>query len=145
MADLYLIKAEALNEYYGPSQEVFDAINKVRIRAGIPTVEKAWTSPMARRPGKHLDKNVLRDIILQERGIEFAFEGHRFWDMHRHRKAVGEFSAPISGWTVDRYALRDFFVLKTLQARRFTAKDYLWPISLSETNKNANLKQNPGW
>ena len=32
---------EAMNEAYGPSQEVFDAINKVRERAGILTVEEA--------------------------------------------------------------------------------------------------------
>ncbi|MDR1584262.1 MAG: RagB/SusD family nutrient uptake outer membrane protein [Prevotellaceae bacterium] len=146
MADLYLIKAEALNEYLdAPNDEVWDAVNKVRRRAGIPTVQESWTSPNARRPNRHRDKAGMKEIILQERGIELAFEGSRFWDMHRHKKAVAEFSSPISGWAVDKFALKDFFVLKTLQARKFTAKDYLWPISLNETNKNANLKQNPGW
>jgi hypothetical protein len=145
MADLYLIKAEALNEYSGASPEVFAAINEVRRRAGIPDVEVSWTSAAARRPGKHTDQDVLRDIILRERSIELAFEGSHFWDMHRHKKAVAEFSSPISGWEVSKYALKDFFVVKTIQTRRFIAKDYLWPLPISETNKNANLRQNPGW
>jgi hypothetical protein len=146
MADLYLIKAEALNEYLdAPNDEVWDAINEVRGRAGIPTVQESWTSPAARRQNRHLSKEGMKEIILQERGIELAFEGSRFWDMHRHKKAVSEFSVPISGWDAKKYMLKDFFVVKTLQARRFTVKDYLWPISLDETNKNADLKQNPGW
>ncbi|GAP72988.1 RagB/SusD domain-containing protein [Candidatus Symbiothrix dinenymphae] len=44
LSDLYLMKAEALNEVSGPSQEVWDAINIVRTRAGIPKVEDAYTS-----------------------------------------------------------------------------------------------------
>ncbi|WP_262915345.1 RagB/SusD family nutrient uptake outer membrane protein [Niabella ginsengisoli] len=36
MADLYLMKAESLNEYSGPSGEAYEAVNKVRRRAGIP-------------------------------------------------------------------------------------------------------------
>ena len=42
IAELYLNYAEAMNEAYGPSQEVYDAINIVRERAGIPTVEESW-------------------------------------------------------------------------------------------------------
>ncbi|KAA6310419.1 RagB/SusD family nutrient uptake outer membrane protein, partial [termite gut metagenome] len=43
LADLYLMKAEALNEYNdAPTQEVYNAINLVRERAGIPRVESVW-------------------------------------------------------------------------------------------------------
>jgi hypothetical protein len=144
MADLYLIKAEALNEYLDkPNDEVYEAINKVRRRAGIPDVQLAWAN--ARTANKHLNRDGMRDIILRERSIELAFEGSHFWDMYRHRKAVSEFSAPIMGWKYEKEHPGDFFVLELKQARRFIIKDYLWPISLSETNKNANLIQNPGW
>src|SRR5690606_24461904 len=39
MADLYLMKAEAINEYSGPSQEVCSEVNKIRRRPGAPDLE----------------------------------------------------------------------------------------------------------
>ncbi|MDR2147839.1 MAG: RagB/SusD family nutrient uptake outer membrane protein [Tannerella sp.] len=146
MADLYLMKAEALNEFSGPSQEVYDLINRVRRRAGIPDVETVWAdATIAKTVNKHRTKEGLRDIILQERGIELAFEGSRFWDMHRHKRAVREFSVPISGWKYDGTSSSTFFVLEAKQTRRFTLRDCLWPIDLNEMNTNGNLIQNPGW
>jgi hypothetical protein len=149
MADLYLMKAEAMNEYLSaPNAEVYEAVNKVRRRAGIPDVEETWSNAEVVRPAylnKHLTKEGMRDIILQERSIELAFEGSRFWDMHRHKKAVSEFSSPIMGWNYAGFSSKTFFVLEAKQTRRFIIRDYLWPLSLTETNKNSNLIQNPGW
>jgi hypothetical protein len=149
MADLYLMKAEALNEYLeGPNEEVYNAINKVRFRAGLPTVQSTWSNAEVVRPeflNKHLDYEGMKEIILRERSIELAFEGSRFWDMHRHRNAMTEFSSPIMGWDYTGGSARTFFVLGIKEMRRFVFRDYLWPLSLSEINKNANLIQNPGW
>ncbi len=146
MADLYLMKAEALNEYSGPGAPVYEEINKVRNRAGIPNVEVVWSDPsLTRTPGRHLTKEGLREIILEERANEFAFEGQHFWDMWRHKKAVAAFSTPIWGWTHTGRTATDFFVLEVKQARRFTITDCLWPIDLNEMNTNGNLIQNPGW
>jgi hypothetical protein len=146
MADLYLMKAEALNEFSGPSKEVYDALNVVRRRAGIPDVEKVWADPnLARRPNVHTDKLELRKIILQERSIELAFEGSRYWDVIGYNLAVTEFSKPILGWNTLGVNAQSFFTLEGKQSRRFTATDYLWPIPLAEININANMKQNPGW
>lgn len=146
MADLYLMKAEAANEYGGPSQEVYDAIDLVRARAGIPDVEVVWSDPtLARTVNKHLTKEGMREIILQERSVELAFEGKYFWDMHRHKRATTMFSSPIWGWTHTGTTGSSFFVLEVKQARRFTIRDYLWPIDLNEMNTNGNLIQNPGW
>ncbi len=146
MADLYLMKAEALNEYSGPSQEVYASINRVRERAGIPNVETVWSdATLAKSVNKHLTKEGMRDIILDERSVELAFEGQRFWDMWRHKRAVAEFSSPVWGWTHTGSTGETFFVLEAKQARRFTITDYLWPIDLNELNTNGNLIQNPGW
>jgi hypothetical protein len=147
MADLYLMKAEALNEYYdAPTSEVYEAINKVRRRAGIPDVEKVWSDPvLAKTVNKHTSKTGMRDIILQERGIELAFEGSRYWDMVRHKRAVTEFSGAVMGWNTMGSASRIFFVLGPVQSRRYTLTNYLWPIDLNEINTNSNLIQNPGW
>jgi hypothetical protein len=149
MADLYLIKAEALNEYLdAPDNDVYAAINTVRRRAGIPDVQVAWSDASKVRSAslnKHLTKDGMRDIILQERGIELSFEGHRFWDMHRHKRAVTEFSTPVMGWNFRGVNGAAFFNPTTIQARRFIERDYLWPIPLNELNINGNLIQNPGW
>jgi hypothetical protein len=150
MADLYLMKAEALNEYLdAPTDEIYEAVNKVRTRAGLRGVKETWSDASIVRTAylnKHTTKEGMKDIILRERSIEFAFEGaNRFWDMYRHKRAVAEFSAPIMGWKYEKVDVTEFFVLEAKQPRRFTIKDYLWPISLGEINKNANLIQNPGW
>ncbi|MDR3245051.1 MAG: RagB/SusD family nutrient uptake outer membrane protein [Prevotellaceae bacterium] len=146
MADLYLMKAEALNEFSGPSQEVYDALNVVRRRAGIPDVEVVWANPsLARHPDAHKNQVNLREIILQERSIELAFEGSRYWDVIGYKQAVSEFSKPIRGWNTKGTNAQSFFFTGNVQLRRFTPTNYLWPIPENELNINSNLKQNPGW
>lgn len=150
VADLYLMLAEALNEYYGPTQEVYDAINAVRERAGIPTVEESygdqseWVTDEARN--KHLTKEGMREIILRERAVEFAFEtGSRFWDMRRWKRSVAEFSRPIYGWNYLGTNATTFFSHSIIQGRKWSVTDCLWPIDNREMDRNAKLIQNPGW
>ena len=146
LADLYLMRAEARNEYEGPSQKVYDDLNKVRRRAGVPDVEKVWAdAALCKHPGQHLTQDGLREIILRERAIELAFEGNRFWDMLRYKRAPQEFSTPITGWNYNGDKAADFFTFTTIEQRRFSIQDCLWPISLDETNTNGKLIQNPGW
>ncbi len=147
LADLLLMKAEALNEYYDtPTQEVYDAVNRVRERAGIPDVEEVWSDAgIVETVGKHQTKEGMRDIILTERSIELAFEGSHFWDMLRYRKAPSEFSSPVWGWTYTGETGTDFFIPEAKQTRKFTITDCLWPIDLDEMNTNSKLIQNPGW
>jgi hypothetical protein len=149
MADLYLMKAEILNELDATKGEVYAEINKIRRRAGIPDVEVVWSDASLVKPlslNKHLNKDGMRDIILQERGVEFAFEGgNRFWDMHRYKRALTEFSSSIMGWDYSGFNAEYFFVLGPRQARRFLFRDCLWPLSVDEMNINSNLIQNPGW
>ncbi|MDR1668152.1 MAG: RagB/SusD family nutrient uptake outer membrane protein [Bacteroidales bacterium] len=150
MADLYLMKAEAMNEYYDtPTPEMWELVNKIRTRAGIPNLEAVYGNPsivVAGAINSHTTKKGLKDIILRERSIEFAFEGGtHFWDMYRHKRAVTSFSAPVRGFNYKEGGADKFFNLVSLQSRKFTITDCLWPIDLNETNTNANLIQNPGW
>ena len=148
LADLYLMKAEALNEVDGAGPEVWNAINLVRRRAGIPDVQDIYTNSSIAKPdvlNKHTTKEGMREIILRERSIELAFEGIRFWDMWRYKRAHREFSSYMQGWNARGAQASTFFVLDALQARKFQIRDYLWPIALNELNTNGNLTQNPGW
>jgi hypothetical protein len=148
MADLYLMRAEAANEYFDtPSEEVWNSINKVRQRAGIPTVQAAYTGPyvIPEAHSKHTTQAGMREIIISERSIEFAFEGHVFWDMIRRKRATTEFNSPVIGWTVEGTDAISFFNRRLLQDRMFTLRDCLWPIQSAELDKNSALIQNPGW
>jgi hypothetical protein len=148
VADLYLMKAEALNEYLdAPNQEVWDAVNIVRDRAGIPKVEDAWGGPNVKPEAfnKHTSKKGMQQIIKHERAVELAFEGARFWDLIRWKDAVGELSKPAIGWTPLGSTHETFFVQGIKQVRRFSFRDCLTPITINELNTNSNLKQNPGW
>jgi hypothetical protein len=147
LSELYLNYAEALNEANGPSQQVYDALNNIRDRAGIPTVEQAWSDvSVAANPGKHTNVVGLREIIKQERLIELAFEGHRYNDLRRWKIAEEYLSSSIRGWSVDESSEANFYNLRDIGIRSFSSpRDYLHPISFDELSINPSLVQNPGW
>lgn len=79
-ADILLIAAEALNENNNSPQALVH-LNRVRQRArnGDTSILPDITETQ---------KDALRDIIIQERRVELALEGHRFWDLVRTGKAA---------------------------------------------------------
>ncbi|MCL3779548.1 RagB/SusD family nutrient uptake outer membrane protein [Prolixibacteraceae bacterium JC049] len=147
MADLYLMRAEANNEYNGPQQKVYDDLNKVRARVNLPKVEEVYSNAkIVKNVGKHTTKSGLRSIIHQERLIELSFEGHRYYDILRWKRAAEFFNSPLLGWDIDKSSADDFYVLSAKQLREFeTPRNYLFPIKLSELTMNPKLVQNPGW
>jgi len=144
LTDLYLMYAEAMNEAYGPSNEVYHYLNILRERAGLPTVQNAWAN-FSRIPTKYTTQDGLRDIIHRERAIELAFEGHRFWDLRRWKTAVEEASKPISGWDVDQASAVGYYRERLIFKPDFSLKDYFQPISEQSLLVNKNLTQNVGW
>ena len=120
-ADILLAYAEAQNEFAGPDLSVFDAINKVRARAGIPPVTPT------------LSKDALRAEIHHERRIEFAGEGMYYNDIRRWKRGNEEMNLTIHNYKGSE-----------IETRKFNpARDYWWPIPLAERDLNPELKQNP--
>lgn len=148
LGDLYLMYAEALNETKNsPDAEVYEYIQRVRTKAGLDKnsgLVETWEQ-YSKYPEKPKTKEGLREIIRQERMIELAFEGKRFWDLRRWKKAGDMFSKPIRGWNIYAGETEDFYQVKNLFFRDFLLRDYLWPISQNELLRNKNLQQNPGW
>ncbi|MNL33371.1 SusD family protein [compost metagenome] len=136
--------AEALNEVSGYSTDATHYINLVRERAGVPSVEEAWDQ-YSTQPGYYNDKANLRKIIHQERGIELAFEGQRFWDLRRWRESHKDLNQPVRGWDISQKSANSYYRPVLLFNQYFTMKEYLWPIELGEMQINKNLVQNPGW
>ncbi len=111
LADMYLIRAEALAKGAAPNATQIKAdLNIVRSRAGL--------SPVTSN-----DINQLISAIERERRVEFAFEGHRWFDLVRTNRA----QAVLSNVT--------------------NSNQTLFPIPFDEiqTNNDPNMVQNPGY
>jgi hypothetical protein len=144
LGDLYLLYAEALNEANGPGAETLKWINLVRERAGLKSVEESW-SQYSKQPAAYQNQAGLRKIIHQERLIEMAFEGQRFWDLRRWKEAQQTLSQPVQGWNYTGKDEENYYQVRVLFNPSFKRRDYLWPIKESEIIINNNLLQNPDW
>lgn len=144
VADLYLLYAEALNEFSGPSTEVYKYVDAVRERAGLEGVVDSW-SKYSNNPQKPLTKDGLRSIIQQERNIELSFECQRFWDLRRWKK-MSDITQP-KGWNMQEENVDEYYRIIPLESSTitFSTRDYLWPIKEQELIINKNLVQNYGW
>ncbi|MBC5619911.1 MULTISPECIES: RagB/SusD family nutrient uptake outer membrane protein [Butyricimonas] len=154
LAELYLAVAEAWNEYEGPNgahrDQIFDRLNAVRERAGIPTVQDSW-GRYGVNANKFNEQAGLRSIIQRERTIELMFEGHRFWDVRRWGTAITEgWNDKPMGWNVLGKNWQAFYnngqgpMVVWDQAQFIPARDYLFPIK-SEEVMISGIVQNPGW
>ena len=144
LAEMYLLYAEALNEVSGPGAETYKWIDLVRARAGLKGVVESWAN-FSKNPGKASSKDGLRDIIQRERMIELVFEGKRYWDLLRWKKADTWLNMPIRTWDIEQEDVANYYRVRQVFAPEFTSKDYLWPLSENSVIVNPNLVQNPGW
>ena len=111
-AEVLLLAAEAYNAE-GQDDKARAELNKIRFRAGLADVSTTLTG------------TDLFDAIVNEKFLELAHEGQRFWDLVRWGRASTELSA-------DGY----------------TSTNDLFPIPISEIDKNSELTiadQNPGY
>ena len=113
-ADILLMKAEALNEM-GQTTAAEVPLNIVRKRAGLDAVTG-------------LTQDEMREKIIHERRMEFAFEGHRWFDMVR----------------IDHgnYAIK---FLKSIGKNNVNKERLLFPIPQTEIDANPLITQNPGY
>ena len=108
LADVILLYAEALNET-GDTSGALVQLNKIRTRAGL--VNSTATT-----------QTTVRTAIADERRLELAFEGHRWFDLVRTTTAQTEL-----GLTFDN-------------------KYYLFPVPISEIASSFNvINQNDGY
>lgn len=145
LADLYLLYAEALNESLSqPDSRVYEYVDLIRERAGLDGVVNSWAQH-SKIPQKPTTKDGMREIIHQERNIELAYEGHRFWDLRRWKKAIEYTNQPVQGWNVQGETPQQLYQVITHTRSQYGLRDVLWPIMQSEILRNSNLVQNPGW
>ena len=127
-AEILLVYAEAQNEIAGPDASVYEAVNEVRRRVGMPDLPA------------NLSKDQMREAIRKEKRIEFAFEGVYLYDTRHWRTTEAAVTKPVYGKKVDGEYV-------WVENRKFNPeRDYLWAIPLEEIDLSKGvLTQNPGW
>jgi hypothetical protein len=135
-AEVLLSYAEAANEFEGPAK-AYDPIEKIRMRAGL--------NPYKLPAG--LTQEEMRKVIQNERRLELAFEGHRFWDVRRWKIAPQTQTLQMTGLEVQRNSAGVVENLKRIDVRKHGFKPalYLWPIPSGEVAKSSLTLQNPGY
>lgn len=141
MGEFYLNYAEALFRYFGNDAYKNDSefpqpantfVNKTRQRSKMPDFpagmdsEKWWAK------------------YQNERMVELAFEGHRFWDVRRWKEG-DKFFTSIDQMKITMNPDKSFSYTRVSVPRQWNDKMYLFPIPQTECAKNPNLTQNPGW
>ena len=132
-AEILLNYAEAQNEAVGPDATVYDAVNQVRKRAGMPNLTAGLT------------KEQMRDRIRNERRVELAFEEHRFFDVRRWKIGDQVLAKPVTGMKIISNGTSLTYQRFTVETRVFSEKNYHYPIPQSEKDKTTKLIQNGGW
>ena len=134
-AEILLNYAEAQNEATGPDASVYDAVNTVRQRAGMPDLTG-------------LSQDEMRDKIRNERRVELAFEEHRYFDVRRWKIAMEVENQPARGVSITKESdgSLTFAPSIALDGKTFEEKHYWFPIPLDDiTASNGALEQNPGY
>lgn len=137
-AEILLNFAEAQNEATGPTPEIYDAMNRLRKRAGITTDLPT-----------DMNKDEMRKLIRNERYVELCFEYQRYWDLRRWKLAETvlndrKYTGVVITKEEDGTFTYDYQPVE-VQPLVFEPKMYFMPIPMSELSKNKLLKQNPGW
>lgn len=134
-AEILLNYAEAQNEAVGPDQSVYDAVNAVRQRAGMPALPTG------------LSQAQMRERLRNERRIELAYEEHRYFDVRRWMIAETVENETAQGISISKNgSTLTYSVKEALGGKNFSTQHYWFPIPLEEINaSNGALDQNPGY
>ncbi|MGF1925104.1 MAG: RagB/SusD family nutrient uptake outer membrane protein, partial [Bacteroidia bacterium] len=133
-AEVLLIDAEAktkINNIAGAKA----SLNELRTKRGLPNTPSQTSDEMMR-------------AIEHERIIELAFEGHRYWDLRRWRKAHTKLNnIRFTGHrgTASGSGVSYSTVTVDNANRLFTPAIYYIPIPLDEILRNKAIAQIKGW
>ena len=140
LGEFYLDYAEAVMNYTGDgytsptglSMSAADAINYIRKRAGQPNIETG------------LSFDDFKKKYENERFVELAFEGHRFFDVRRWKEAPEYFSS-IRKMTITKNADGTYsYTPSVLETRSWKDAWYLFPFVQKDVI-NCGYTQNPGY
>lgn len=128
LADVMLMKAEALSQLERYNEALF-IINDIRSRANVQPISPAF------------NRVAFEDAILEERALEFAYEGKRWFDLLRmgRRNNYGRKSKLIEIIISNVPSTQK----RILAAKLTNPLGWYLPVFESEIERNKNLVQNP--
>lgn len=133
LADVYLMKAEALTEQNKNLTEAFELVKYVYDRANSAAPEGL--------SGSYSNQEAMRQLVLDERQREFMFEGKRYFDLLRAIKHdPSRLQTIISTYLKPKYVSLD---QATVSSKLKDIDALYMPIKDSELKANHQLKQNP--
>ena len=145
LADVYLMYAEAaLNGYGTPASKspvialtATDAVNVIRNRAQLPNLTAKYIA----------SKDAFMKQIIRERAVEFAFEGHRFFDLRRWNIAGNPEYLQKTALDFDRGPNgKPINLSERVVVTRVFEKKHNWlPFQLKDVKLYEGFPQNPGW
>ena len=145
LGEFYLNYAEAMFRYTGDVEQVLpgdkspltarEAVNVIRQRTGVKMPELQADDVS--------DPEVFWKRYKNERMVELAFEGHRFWDVRRWKE--GELLKEVTFMKITQNNNGTYNYSREKSTRSWDDKMYLFPIPQTELMCNTNLTQNPGW
>jgi len=133
-AEVLLIHAEAKTKL-GDIGGAQLSLNQLRNKRGLPNTTAQTAAQMM-------------VAIEHERMVELAFEGHRYWDLRRWRKAhIVLNDVQFTGHKITQSG--SVFTYEVVSAdnmdRKFTTALYYMPIPEDEIQRNPGIKQIQGW
>ncbi len=140
-AEVLLTYAEAKIELNQIDNSVYDAIDQVRLRAGLPAVDHS----------KYSTQEQMRELVRRERRVELALEGLRWYDIQRWKIGEQVMNGPVYGLRFSNIDTEGNVTYTStehakIEDRVFNpAKNYLWPVPQRQLDIGKNLRQNPGY
>jgi hypothetical protein len=125
-ADALLIYAEAANEAEGsPSNAAYDALNRIRRRAGLADVNS-------------LSSGAFRELVANERRCEFNAECKRKFDLIRTNQLLPQTANITLTWTAQQNSATDYSNSFTqfTGTQVWPENEWLFPIPQSEIELN---------
>ena len=139
--EILLNYAEAMiNAFHDPNYK--DAVYNMSAREAVNQIRGRTNISLPGFPSDITEKDFVKRL-KNERRVELAFEGHRFWDVRRW-KELGQ-TANIYGVKITKNNEVISYEKFLLETRAVTDNMYFYPIPNTERFKNPNLGQNPGW
>jgi starch-binding outer membrane protein, SusD/RagB family len=136
LADVLLLKAEAIVMSGGNLSEAIDLINQIRTRARNSVPSGSTSLEPANRPTSTSRSEVI-NWIFEERRLELAFEhGARWFDLRRRHLATNP-DLKIDLNSIDFQSVQ--------QGVRFQNHNVYFPLPDSEVQQIPGLVQNPGY
>lgn len=159
--EIYLNYVEALIEIGDLNDpDIWTYWNLIRERAGVPDIEEVY-------PEVRTSQGEARKYLRHERMVELALQVNRYFDCRRWQVCD---ITNVDAWGMNIYSTTnspmgrpqnaaqankptpEYSFYKRIHsqyggpnARIWEDKNYLWPISMSELNKNRRIEQAPGW